>query len=442
MSWKNRKYINLSGTAAGSVPFSGATIYSNDDVNSNKILLNKPLVENEHINDFDLHNKINGRKPFHFYGNKKEEPSSFLNPNISSYEKTFSLKNDDERFQEEYDFDKMKENEVEEIESLARKNWHEYAENVKESFQALETASFEREKNAKELKNKNKEMIEHSKDLLIQNKECYFPFYVGEVFDYTEHICERFDSRNAIQTLMKNITICQNDNSSQNKLNSFSQHAHGDISNAVIGKVILTQIRNDTDYHIGVTLFQDTACKIPIPGNKERWRDLERWFHFVIPPKFKNFKDHTIYISKKGEGDIYTELYPWLTPNEQSIQKGVINYNSTSYYVVPYHPIARIIMENCHIKKFWEKPKISTESGDTYGSYIIEKKTFAAAQKNLLDKIKNSIPITDLKQLTVKLEPIQFNDNSKSEYLNFDSSNHLGNDNLFLSMNFIYGFRN
>ncbi len=183
-----------------------------------------------------------------------------------------------------------------------------------------------------------------------------------------------------------------------------SEEPIGELTNAFLLEVKISDVVNEHPFWIGVTLtHEETGTKNekkPL-GNATHYSPIKNEnYHFLIPPKSNNNRPQSIYWSSYTINNENAKQYTWMTSDKKILEREVEPFDR--HLSIPViHPVAKRYFEICHLFQNWEPLQLHPTRQERF---VIDRARFNYIAEELSKEIQNSVPIVDLKTLRVQLQ--------------------------------------
>ncbi len=183
----------------------------------------------------------------------------------------------------------------------------------------------------------------------------------------------------------------------------------GDLQNAFIIEIKISDIVNEYPYCVGVTFEyligndQDKKNrKYTSLGNKSYYSpQTNKNYHFIIPPKHNNIRIHPIYWSNHTINNEDAKQYTWLTGNAKGLYRKTMPYLKTQISLPVMHPVSKRFFE---IRSAYPKWGIGEHTHLGTKRYIMDRSIFAFIADQIAQEIRENVPIVDLSSLRMTFD--------------------------------------
>lgn len=315
----------------------------------------------------------------------------------------------DTEFDEDLNLNLLNEEQLNALKQEEAEIWELYLTEAFSHLQNIEEKVALKNEESEKIMSSRFDLAERSEKLFKIQELAYFPEGVTEFLDRTLNITLTFDKLSINNNKIKQIFTSHD--SLTNGKDIFDPNNIGfDLENCTLARVDLLFARNETRMYVGINIlsYVDTINDkdIVLGARKERSLGKNENYHFELPSRTTFQYPITIYKNNSNVNHEYAKLYPWLTPNAESIDRDVIDYFSDKKLVPTWHPIMRIIAENVKRKKKWIFPEI-TKNPDFADYYEVTNNLYYSARRMLSKIIRISFPITNLNTLGLSVEPVK-----------------------------------
>lgn len=292
--------------------------------------------------------------------------------------------------------------------------------------------------NATEHKVKEKEkQSEYSHTLIKLKYSCYFPKEVREIFDPIIYFSQTISRNNSKNELF----LCRND---RNKgCDIYGVPSNSNLTNTIVGEINMMRFNNPTTRTLGLRICHKIK-------NKKYYLTCDKYvdsnsikrYHLIVPPQTEINTPINIYRNAHTDTNDYCQLYTYLTPDPDSIDK-FVDPGFRGEKVVPVdHPVYKYIVENAPLWENWKIP--APENKHENKLVCIPGMFYDVVKEKLLEIIKIYYPVTNLATLSFEFEIIN---SSESEISAIDDSmdttlSKLNSMPINGMVQILFGFRN
>lgn len=191
------------------------------------------------------------------------------------------------------------------------------------------------------------------------------------------------------------------------------EHHTGELENAYVLGAYISNIRNEYDQAIGLTIYHQVANGREEPMGGTRFVRNGKRYHFVVNPRSIVYERKLVLKSNYRINNTYAETYPFMTTNPKKLQDATEEFGSF-YAVKVDHPVLKYAVSQLAFRKNWTNPngqpvkmfEFSTTSGSE-DKVLIPKSIYNVCQNEVIQQYISALPIVNLKAIRVKAEFIK-----------------------------------
>ncbi len=274
---------------------------------------------------------------------------------------------------------------------------------------------------------------EYSQTLMRLKYSCYFPKEIKVIYDPIVYF-----TNNVNKGSKNEVCLCQNDRSGGIMFYGVPQTSN--LTNTIVGEMNITYFNNPTNKTLGLLISNKIKNKKHyLTGNKYVDFNSTSRYHLIIPPKTKIINPVNIYRNVFNNSNDYCQLYTYLTPDPDSIDKDVFAGFLGEKLVPVDHPVYKYIVENAPLWENWEVPLPESKYNGT--KVCIPGPFYEEVKDRLLEIIKIYYPVTNLSTLSFDFEVIK---STESDIVDVDDNRDFisGNNTSVEGMvQILFGFR-